>query len=125
MPAQTRNSAADRPPATSGWARLSRRASPKRLNTIRFIPHTPQKTHGLLAYHLSMEHKRPDPLSGLLATPGTHLTSLTAEARRLEALRQRVLRSLDADTAPHRLGADLKDGVLTLFMDSAAWTTTL
>jgi len=72
-----------------------------------------------------MERKRPDPLSGLLATPGTHLTSLTAEARRLEALRQCVLRSLDADTAPHCLGADLKDGVLTLFMDSAAWTTTL
>lgn len=35
------------------------------------------------------------------------------------------MRSLEADTAPHCLGADLKDGVLTLFMDSAAWTTTL
>jgi hypothetical protein len=72
-----------------------------------------------------MERKRPDPLSGLLSKLGTHLTSLTAEARRLEALRQCVLRSLDADTAPHCLGADLEDGVLTLYMDSAAWTTTL
>jgi len=43
-----------------------------------------------------MERKRADPLTGLLSTPGTHLTSLTAEARRLEALRQCVLRSLDA-----------------------------
>ena len=25
--------------------------------------------------------------------------------------------------APHCLGADLKDGVLTLFLDSGAWTT--
>jgi hypothetical protein len=74
-----------------------------------------------------MARKRPDPLSvsGLLAVPGAHLTSLTAEARKLEALRQCVLRSLDADTAPHCLGADLEDGVLTLYMDSAAWTTTL
>jgi hypothetical protein len=72
-----------------------------------------------------MERRRPNPLSGVLSTMSAHLTSLTAEARKLEALRQCVLRSLDADTAPHCLGADLKDGVLTLFMDSAAWTTTL
>ena len=72
-----------------------------------------------------MGRKRIDSLSGLLSVPGAHLTSLTAEARRLEALRQCVVRSLEADTAPHCLGADLKDGVLTLFMDSAAWTTTL
>jgi hypothetical protein len=74
---------------------------------------------------LRMDHKRPDPLSHMLSAKGTHLTSLAAEARKLEALRQCVLRSLDPDTAPHCLGADLKDGVLTLFMDSGAWTTTL
>jgi Dna[CI] antecedent DciA-like protein len=74
---------------------------------------------------LRMDHKRPDPLSHMLSAKGTRLTSLAAEARKLEALRQCVLRSLDPETAPHCLGADLKDGVLTLFMDSGAWTTTL
>jgi hypothetical protein len=72
-----------------------------------------------------MERKRPDPLSHMLSAKGTRLTSLAAEARKLEALRQCVLRSLDPETAPHCLGADLKDGVLTLFMDSGAWTTAL
>ncbi|MFI4967589.1 MAG: DciA family protein [Gammaproteobacteria bacterium] len=72
-----------------------------------------------------MDRKRPDPLSHMLSAKGTHLTSLAAEARKLEALRQCVLRSLDPETASHCLGADLKDGVLTLFMDSGAWTTTL
>jgi hypothetical protein len=61
----------------------------------------------------------------MLSAKGTHLTSLAAEAHKLEALRQCVLRSLDPETASHCLGADLKDGVLTLFMDSGAWTTTL
>src|SRR5580704_10302184 len=72
-----------------------------------------------------MERKRPDPLSQMLSAKGTRLTSLAAEAHKLEALRQCVLRSLDPETASHCLGADLKDGVLTLFMDSGAWTTTL
>ncbi len=61
----------------------------------------------------------------MLSAKGTRLTSLAAEARKLEALRQCVLRSLDPETASHCLGADLKDGILTLFMDSGAWTTTL
>jgi hypothetical protein len=72
-----------------------------------------------------MRPKEPASLSGLLATEGAHLANLTAEARKLEALRLCVLRSLNPETAPHCLGADLKDGTLTLFMDSGAWTTAL
>ena len=72
-----------------------------------------------------MRPKEPASLSGLLSAEGAHLANLTAEARKLEALRQCVLRSLAPDTAPHCLGADFKDGTLTLYLDSAAWTTTL
>src|SRR6185312_6350163 len=53
------------------------------------------------------------------------LASLTAESHRLEALRRCALGCLPPETAPHCLGADLKDGVLTLYFDSAAWTTAL
>ena len=72
-----------------------------------------------------MRPKEPHSLSGLLSAQGAHLADLAAEARKLEALRQCVLRSLDPETAPHCLGADLKDGTLTLYMDSGAWTTAL
>jgi len=72
-----------------------------------------------------MRHKEPATLSGLLATQGAHLADLAAEARKLEVLRQCVLRCLSPEAAPHCLGADLKDGTLTLFMDSGAWTTAL
>ena len=72
-----------------------------------------------------MRPKEPASLSGLLSAQGAHLADLAAEARKLEALRQCVLRSLDAETAPHCLGADLKAGTLTLYMDSGAWTTAL
>lgn len=72
-----------------------------------------------------MRPKEPASLSGLLSAQGAQLANLTAEARKLEALRQCVLRSLDPETAPHCLGADLKDGTLTLYMDSGVWTTAL
>jgi len=72
-----------------------------------------------------MRHKEPASLSGLLASQGAHLAGLAAEAQKLEALRRCVLRSLSPEAAPHCLGADLKDGTLTLFMDSGAWTTAL
>ncbi|HEX7966393.1 MAG TPA: DciA family protein [Gammaproteobacteria bacterium] len=72
-----------------------------------------------------MAPKKPASLSGLLTAPGAHLQALTAEAQKLEALRQCVLRVLSPEAAPHCLGADLKDGVLTLFLDSGAWTTAL
>jgi Dna[CI] antecedent, DciA len=72
-----------------------------------------------------MSGKKPTSLTEVLSTRGRELAALTAEAQRLEALRRRLLRLLPAEAAPHCLGADLKDGCLTLFMDSGAWTTTL
>jgi Dna[CI] antecedent, DciA len=72
-----------------------------------------------------MRPKEPASLSGLLSVQGAHLADLAAEARKLEALRQCVLRSLDPETAPHCLGADLKAGTLTLYLDSGVWTTAL
>ncbi|MGE5625188.1 MAG: DciA family protein [Bacillota bacterium] len=72
-----------------------------------------------------MTGKKPSSLSELLSARGPELADLAAEAQRLEALRRRLIRVLPADSAPHCLGADLKDGALTLFMDSGAWTTAL
>lgn len=72
-----------------------------------------------------MSGKKPTSLTEVLSTRGRELAALTAEAQRLEALRRRLLRFLPAEAAPHCLGADLKEGRLTLFMDSGAWTTTL
>jgi len=72
-----------------------------------------------------MTAKKPSVLTELLSGGSPGLTELTAEARRLEALRRRVARHLPAETAPHCLGAALDDGVLTLFFDSAVWTTML
>ena len=72
-----------------------------------------------------MASKKPSSLSELLAAKGAGLAALTAEAQRLETLRRRVLQQLPAELAPHCLGADLKDGCLTLFMDSGVWTTAL
>jgi len=72
-----------------------------------------------------MAAKKPSSLSEVLSARGPELTALAAEAQRLEALRRRLLRCLPAEAAPHCLGADLKDGALTLFMDSGAWATTL
>lgn len=72
-----------------------------------------------------MAGDKPSSLSALLSARDPRLAALAAEAARLEALRRRVLHCLPAETAPHCLGADLKDGVLTLFMDSGSWTTAL
>jgi hypothetical protein len=72
-----------------------------------------------------MTVKKPSPLTELLGRQDSGLKSLAAEARRLEALRRRILGYLPSPAADHCLGADLKDGVLTLYMDSAAWTTGL
>jgi len=74
---------------------------------------------------ISMAGKKPSSLAEVLSVRGPQLAALTAEAQRLEALRRRLLRFLPADAAAHCLGADLKDGSLTLFMDSGAWTTAL
>src|SRR5215472_723802 len=72
-----------------------------------------------------MTTQKPPALTELLSGGNPGLAELAAEARRLEALRRRVIRHLPAETAPHCLGASLDDGVLTLFLDSAAWTTVL
>ena len=72
-----------------------------------------------------MRYKEPALLASLLASQGAQLAGLAAEARKLEALRECVQRCLSPEAAPHCLGTDLKDGTLTLFMDSGAWTTTL
>lgn len=72
-----------------------------------------------------MAGKKPSLLSEVLAARGPQLAALAAEAQRLEALRRRLLHVLPAETAPHCLGADLKDGALTLYMDSGAWIATL
>lgn len=72
-----------------------------------------------------MSGKKPSDLAALLAERDPRLAALAAEARRLEALRRRVARCLPPEAEPHCLGADLKDGVLTLFLDSGAWNTFL
>ena len=72
-----------------------------------------------------MTVKKPSPLTELLGRRDSGLRGLTAEARRLETLRRRILGHLPPTAADHCLGADLKDGILTLYMDSAAWTTGL
>lgn len=72
-----------------------------------------------------MTGKKASSLTELLTRPEAHLAGLAAEAARLEALRRRLLPLLPADAAPHCLGADLEQGVLTLFLDSGAWTTAL
>jgi hypothetical protein len=72
-----------------------------------------------------MSGKKPSSLGALLSQRDPQLAALAAEARRLDALRRRVARSLPAEAEPHCLGADLKDGVLTLFLDSGAWNTFL
>ena len=74
-----------------------------------------------------MSGKKPSisALGSLLSERDPRLAQLAAEARRLEAVRRRVAHCLPADVEPHCLGADLKDGVLTLFLDSGAWHTVL
>lgn len=72
-----------------------------------------------------MPSKKASSLIELLGGPDARLAQLAAEASRLEALRRRVLPFLPADASPHCLGADLEQGVLTLFLDSGAWTTAL
>jgi hypothetical protein len=72
-----------------------------------------------------MTGKKPSSLGKLLSERDPKLATLVAEAQRLEALRRRVVTCLPAEAAPHCLGADLKDGVLTLFLDSGAWNTFL
>lgn len=69
--------------------------------------------------------KKPSPLSEVLSVRSPELAALTAEAQRLETLRRRLLRFMPAEAAPHCLGADLKDGTLTLFLDSGAWATAM
>ncbi len=72
-----------------------------------------------------MTAKKPSSLSKLLSERDAGLAALTAQAQRLEGLRRRVVAELPPEVAPHCLGADLKDGVLTLFLDSGAWSTFL
>lgn len=72
-----------------------------------------------------MSAKKPSILDSLLSERDPQLATLAAEARRLEALRQRVAGHLPPEAASHCLGADLKDGVLTLYLDSGAWSTYL
>jgi hypothetical protein len=72
-----------------------------------------------------MTSKKPPSLTALLGGQNPHLAGLAAEARRLEALRLCVAAHLAPETGIHCLGADLKDGILTLFLDSAVWTTAL
>ena len=72
-----------------------------------------------------MAGKKPSSLSEFLSEREPRLAALAAEALQLEALRRRVHRLLPAEAAPHCLGADLKDGCLSLYMDSGAWTTVL
>lgn len=72
-----------------------------------------------------MTGKKPSSLSKLLSERDPGLAALTAQAQRLEGLRRRVAGQLPPEVAPHCLGADLKDGVLTLFLDSGAWSTFL
>lgn len=72
-----------------------------------------------------MALKKPSSLNKLLADRDAHLALLTAEGRRLEALRRTVLPLLPPEAAPHCLGADLKQGILTLYLDSGAWSTML
>jgi hypothetical protein len=75
---------------------------------------------------IRMTTKKPSALTELLSGASPGLAELAAEARHLEALRRRVIRLLPAETAPHCLGAALdENGVLTLFLDSAVWTTAL
>src|SRR5579872_3434943 len=74
-----------------------------------------------------MHSKKPSisALGTFLSEHDPRLAALAAEARRLEAVRRRVARCLPTEVEPHCLGADLKDGVLTLFLDSGAWNTFL
>ncbi|MGA9852161.1 MAG: DciA family protein [Gammaproteobacteria bacterium] len=58
-----------------------------------------------------------------LLTGGSRLKLLTAEARRLTCLRDRVRRQLPPASAPHCLGAELEAGTLVIYMDSAAAAT--
>lgn len=72
-----------------------------------------------------MTGKKPSSLSQFLSERDPKLAALTAQAERLEGLRRRVSGHLPAEVAPHCLGADLKDGVLTLYLDSGVWSTFL
>lgn len=72
-----------------------------------------------------MSGKKPSSLGALLSQRDPQLAALAAEALRLDTVRRRVARCLPAEAEPHCLGADLKDGVLTLFLDSGAWNTFL
>ena len=72
-----------------------------------------------------MSGKKASSLTELLGGPDARLADLAAEAARLDALRRRLLPLLPAEAAPHCLGADLEQGVLTLFLDSGVWTTAL
>lgn len=72
-----------------------------------------------------MPGKKPSSISKVLAASEPGLAALTAQAERLEALRRRVVQALPPEVASHCLGADLKEGVLTLYLDSGAWSTFL
>jgi len=72
-----------------------------------------------------VNHKKPSTLGTLLSERDPQLATLAAEALRLEALRRRVVGHLPLEAAAHCLGADLRDGVLTLYLDSGAWSTYL
>jgi hypothetical protein len=72
-----------------------------------------------------MTGKKPSPIGKFLAAAEPGLAALTAQASRLEALRRHAVQALPPEAAPHCLGADLKEGVLTLYLDSGAWSTFL
>jgi len=72
-----------------------------------------------------MSGKKLSNLGSLLSERDPRLAALAVEARSLEAMWQRVARCLPPEAEPHCLGADLKDGTLTLFLDSGAWNTFL
>ncbi len=55
-----------------------------------------------------------------LLTGGSQLKRLTAEARRLARLRDKLRRQLPTMLASHCLGAELEAGTLIIYMDSAA-----
>lgn len=62
-------------------------------------------------------------LGRLLTNSGPRLKLLTAETKRLIRLRDKVRCHLPPALAVHCLGAELEDGTLVIYMDSAATAT--
>lgn len=64
-------------------------------------------------------------LADCLTGSGTRLAQLASEARRLEDLRLRIVRHLPPELSSHCVGADIRNGELAVFLDSAVWATAL